>query len=208
MTSQDTHRAPDLPAELAELLAQLDAVDHAVAELVAGLDEDGGSWRPAPGAWSVAECLDHLAAANRTYLAAFAAAAARARRQGRTRRRPALPGAAGRLFLATLEPPPRWWSRLPAPRKIRPQAAPGLAVSHEAFRDSQAAVRAFVAEHADLDLAGVPFRNPFVPGVRFSLATGLQVIAAHERRHLWQAGRVRQRFAAAAERPAAARAGG
>jgi len=27
--------------------------------------------------------------------------------------------------------------------------------------------------------------------VRFSLATGLHVIAAHERRHLWQAWRVR-----------------
>jgi len=28
--------------------------------------------------------------------------------------------------------------------------------------------------------------------VRFSLATGLHVISAHERRHLWQAWRVRQ----------------
>jgi hypothetical protein len=36
--------------------------------------------------------------------------------------------------------------------------------------------------------------------VRFSLATGLHVIAAHERRHLWQAWRVRQ----AAERAVAA----
>ena len=29
--------------------------------------------------------------------------------------------------------------------------------------------------------------NPFIRGIRFSLATGLHVIAAHERRHLWQA---------------------
>ena len=46
-------------------------------------------------------------------------------------------------------------------------------------------------------IAGVRFPNPFIRGVRFSLATGLHVIAAHERRHLWQAWRVRQ----AAERP-------
>jgi hypothetical protein len=45
---------------------------------------------------------------------------------------------------------------------------------------------------AALDLAGIRFVNPFLPGVRFSLATGLHVIAAHERRHLWQAWRVRR----------------
>jgi hypothetical protein len=38
----------------------------------------------------------------------------------------------------------------------------------------------------------VRFPNPFVRGVRFSLATGLHVIAAHERRHLWQAWRARR----------------
>jgi hypothetical protein len=41
-------------------------------------------------------------------------------------------------------------------------------------------------------LAGVPFPNPFIRGIRFSLATGLHVIAAHERRHLLQAWEVRQ----------------
>jgi hypothetical protein len=35
------------------------------------------------------------------------------------------------------------------------------------------------------------FVNPFIRGVRFSLATGLRVIAAHERRHLWRARNVR-----------------
>jgi len=72
-----------------------------------------------PGAWSVAECLDHLATADRVDLAALRPAAERARQQGRRR-------------------------------------------------------------------ASV---NPFIRGVRFSLATGLHVIAAHERRHLWQAAR-------------------
>jgi hypothetical protein len=38
----------------------------------------------------------------------------------------------------------------------------------------------------------VRFPNPFIRGVRFSLATGLHAIAAHERRHLWQAWRVRR----------------
>jgi len=57
---------------------------------------------------------------------------------------------------------------------------------------SQADVCAFLSANADFDLAGVRFPNPFVRGVYFSLATGLHVIAAHERRHLWQAWRVRR----------------
>jgi hypothetical protein len=59
-------------------------------------------------------------------------------------------------------------------------------------------VRAFLRENGELDLAGVRFPNPFVRGVRFSVATGLHVITAHERRHFWQAWHVRR----AAERAA------
>jgi hypothetical protein len=57
---------------------------------------------------------------------------------------------------------------------------------------SQADVREFLRAHADLDLAGIRFPNPLVRSIRFSLATGLHVIAAHERRHLWQAWSVRR----------------
>lgn len=46
--------------------------------------------------------------------------------------------------------------------------------------------------YAGLDTAPVRFPKPFERGVRFSLATGLHVITAHERRHLWQAWRVRR----------------
>ena len=75
---------------------------------------------------------------------------------------------------------------------IRPRTAPPLADAFAAFMSSQQHVLAFLRAGADLDLTGVRFPNPFVRGVRFSLATGLHVIAAHERRHLWQAWRVRQ----------------
>jgi hypothetical protein len=81
---------------------------------------------------------------------------------------------------------------LKAPRKIRPRTAPPLADSFASFIASQAEVREFLRAHANLDLAGVRFPNPFIPVISFSLATGLHVIAAHERRHLWQAWRVRR----------------
>ena len=60
------------------------------------------------------------------------------------------------------------------------------------FFARQDLVRAFLRKYADIDLAGVHFPNPFIPVVRFSLATGLHVIAAHDRRHIWQAWNVRK----------------
>lgn len=181
----------DIPADIHALEEALDAAERDARALIAGLSEHQGEWRAAEGTWSVSECLDHLATANRVYLQAMQASAIRAREQGRVRRGPAVPGVVGRWFVSTLEPPVKPRFRTKAPRSIRPRASPPLADVFERFLASQAEVRAFLRAHADLDLARVRFVNPFVRGVRFSLATGLHVIAAHERRHLWQAWRVR-----------------
>ena len=57
-----------MPPELQRLLDELDAADRDAKAVANGLDEQQGTWRPSPGAWSVAECLDHLAVSNRIYL--------------------------------------------------------------------------------------------------------------------------------------------
>ena len=192
-----------LPDELRRLDDALEANGRDARELVAGLGEERGGWRAAPGSWSVAECLDHLATANRVYLDAMRPPAARARASGPKRRRPALPGLVGGWFVRYLEPPVKSRFRIGAPRKIRPRTAPALADASAAFFAEHEAARAFLKAHADIDLAGVRFPNPFVRGVRFSLATGLHVVAAHERRHLWQARNVRRAAEIAAGRPPA-----
>jgi hypothetical protein len=187
----------DLPEDIRSLQEQLLANERDAEALVAGLTAEQGVWRPEPGAWCVAECLDHLATADRVYLAAMRDPAERARAEGRRRRGPAKPGWLGALFVSTFEPPPKWWSTLKAPRKIRPRTSPPLADAFAAFMASHAQVRAFLREHADLDLAGAMFPNPFIKGLRLSLATGFNVLTAHARRHLWQARGVRQRLESA-----------
>lgn len=184
----------NLPADLRNLHDQLDAAERDARALVDGLTEAQGVWQPQLGSWSIAECLDHIATGNHVYLQAMLEPAARARVRGQLRSRPAQPGFIGHLFARSFEPPPAWWSRRKAPRKIRPRSVRSLA---EAFADlvaSQADFREFLFAQADLDLASIRFPNPFVRGIRFSIATGLHVIAAHQRRHLWQAWQVRRRL--------------
>ena len=124
---------------LLEKAAEADA-----AHLVAGLDQAQGGWRSAPESWSIAECLDHLATANRVYLQAMQPAADRAREQGRVRRRPAVPGVFGRLFVKWMEPPVRPRLRGKAPKLIRPREQPPLEDAYAGFLRSQEQVRAFI----------------------------------------------------------------
>jgi len=171
---------------------QLIAIKLDAQALVSGLTEEQGGWRAAANSWSVAECFDHLAITNRVYLSAMNDAAHRARLGGKLRRDPAVPGIVGRWFVNRMEPSTKPRSGMKAPRIICPRNAPQLSDAIGNFHVSHFEVRFFLSSFAQIDLAGVYFANPFIPGVRFSLATGLHVILAHERRHLCQAWRTRR----------------
>jgi hypothetical protein len=190
-----------LPPELAALEQALAAAADDAQRVAGGLSEERAAWRPSPSAWNVAECIDHLAVANRVYLQAMQPAAEAALAHGRRRRGPALPGVIGGWFVRMMEPPAAARSKVKAPSKITPRPSPPLGDALTHFLASHEDVQHFIRRYAGIDLAGVRFPNPFVRGVRFSLATGLHVIAAHERRHLVQAWRVRQASEAAAGQP-------
>jgi hypothetical protein len=179
-------------ADIAALAAAFEATERDARAVAVGLGEELGTWRADASAWSVAECLDHLATGNRVYLQAMTPAGEQALAQGRRRRRPAQPGLLGGWFVQSLEPPVKPLFRMKAPKKIRPRRGPSLVDASTQFLTSLDEVRAFLRQFAEIDLAGVTFPNPFIRGVRFSLATGLHVLAAHQRRHLWQASNVRE----------------
>jgi hypothetical protein len=188
-------------ADIQSLEDQLNAADRDAQSLAAELTPKQGAWQPAPGSWSVAECLEHLAISNRAYIAAMQLAADRARSEGKMRRGPANPGFFGGWFAKLLEPPAKRGFRIKAPPAIVPSRAATLAEAFADFASAQIEVRAFLQTNADLDLARITFANPFIGGVRFSLASGLNIITVHERRHLWQAQNVRRAQEEAAQGP-------
>jgi hypothetical protein len=178
--------------DIGKLHDQLDVAERDARLLVENLAEEQGCWRAEEGSWSVAQCLDHLAITNLVYLGAMKEPANRARAAGRLRRRPALPGFVGQWFATKMEPPVKPPFKMKATRNIKPGNSPSLASAFARFLTSQNEIRDYVRTNADLDLAGIRFPNPLVRGIRFSVATGLHVITAHERRHLWQAWHVRR----------------
>ena len=158
--------------------------------LVSGLTEVQGISSPPDGSWSVACCLDHIARTNDAYLAVMNPVASAARAKKKVRRGPARPGLLGRFFVDLLEPPVKPGRKIKAPASVQPADAVRLADARARFLESQKEIRSFLHANADLNLSGVTFPNPFVRGIRFSLATGLCNLLAHERRHLWQARQV------------------
>ena len=176
-----------LPEDLAALVAELERLESEAHALAGPLEEGAFNWQPDRGkAWSVAQCLDHLARANRLYLDALEESARRAEQQGLERRGALAPDRLGRWFIAQIEPPPR--RRLPIPKKAIPASRCMKPATLAAFGGEQQRAIDLVRQLAAVDANTVKFRNPFAWGLRaFNLATGVLVIAAHERRHLLQA---------------------
>jgi hypothetical protein len=176
--------APDIAAfrvEFERLSGEADA-------LVAPLTEAQFNWQPAPGAWSVAECIEHLNVTARLYLPKLDEGIANAIRRGLYAEGPFTYNWIGRFVAGSMEPPARFRVKAPAtfhPAPRRPR------------HDIMAAFRAYQVQYVDrlrqsngLDLARARVSSPAGTWLRIPLGSGFAMMAAHERRHLWQARQV------------------
>jgi hypothetical protein len=180
-----------MPADIAQLLGEFEDIQRTTEDLLAGLDDEQFNWTPMPGAWSIAQCFDHLNVSNATYLASLEPAIASARRAGRLRRGPLRSTIVGRWFVASFEPPVRRRHR--TQRKIRP--ASGRLHKAEVwptFVRLHGQLASLLREGAQVDLNRARFANPFIPIVVMRAGTAFRMLAAHDRRHIWQAGNVRR----------------
>ena len=177
-----------LPAWSVRLIAELDAADERARELAVGLNAAQLNWQPAPDAWSVGQCLEHLCITNDVYLPAISSSLL-----GKpvSAVQDIKPGRFGRWFIRTyIEPSPQT-KHARAPKKIVPGTRVEYSILDRFLRSNEAA-RELVCRARDHDVNRIRFRNPFIPVLRFTVGTGLEIMSAHERRHLLQAERTRQ----------------
>ena len=77
-----------------------------------------------------------------------------------------------------------------APGKIAPGSNVDGAIL-DRYLDAHRAARELVTRAAAHDINRIRFANPFVPLLRFTVGTGLEIISKHAMRHLQQAERVK-----------------
>jgi DinB superfamily len=180
-----------LRRDLQQVLDQLDDIDRAAEALVAPLSDAQFFWQPNEGrSWSIAQCLEHLAIANEVYAEAVAKGIEAASARGLTGGGPIESTVFGRLFVSSMEPPVR--RRLRAPGKIIPGTTRTREDITRSFREGHDRLRELVRAAASIDVNRATFANPFYRFVRVRVGTGLRVVSAHDRRHVWQAENVRR----------------
>ena len=192
MTS--TPASPALAPQLEDLIVQLDDCSRRARELVDGLSPAQLAARPAPESWSVAECIEHLTLTNRPFPALLRGVYDEARRGGLVGDGPFKTDLMGRLLVWTIEPPARLKVKARAPFQPVDVGDPGRVLP--AFLELQEEIKACVREAAGLRLDKVKIPSPVDARVKYNAYAGLRIIAAHERRHLWQASRARERVLA------------
>jgi len=176
-----------LPTELQDLLDQTDAAEEDARELVRGLDDAQANWQPDGGtAWSVAQCLDHLARINGFYVEAVLPRVRRAVERAPAPFESLAPTWMGRKFVESLEPPVTRRFKVPAARVAPSPHLPGTDAL-ASFVNSHTRYRELVRLCARVDPNRVRLPNPFFKWVWMRASTILLVIPAHDRRHLWQA---------------------
>ena len=173
---------PQWPARLIAELTDSDARARAVAS---PLTVSQLNWQPSASSWSIGQCLEHLAIATEVYLPPIGEALDRS--------------SAGTVDEITPGAPSRWFIRnfiapstvkAKAPGKIAPGSNVDAAVL-DRYLAAHHAARELVVRAANYDVNRIRFKNPFVPLLRFTVGTGLEIISKHAMRHLQQAERVK-----------------
>jgi hypothetical protein len=97
----------------------------------------------------------------------------------------------GRWFIRRYIEPSADTARARAPRKIVPGKRLDPSIVDRFFASNDEA-RRVIARAGHHDVNRIRFVNPFIPLLQFTVGTGLEILTAHERRHLLQAERVRE----------------
>ena len=167
--------------QLASLLEQFYRATREANKLVLGRSADDLTNRWEPGSWSVTECLDHLARTTLSFLPAISRAIATAPKLSTNR--PLRTGTIALLLIRNLEPPYRL--RYKVIRQLVPQET-DFEAAWSNFEKSQSQLSEAVQSAVGLAIDTVKVQCPVYARVTYSVYGAFRMLAAHERRHLWQ----------------------
>ena len=175
MSSFGTSAQPALPEELRDLCEQIDNIKEDALELSTPLEDVGFNWRPAPGRWSIAECLAHLNLVDGLDLPLISEAIASGRAAGLTGTGPFRYGFISRRFVRMSEAPGQIKMRapkvyLPHPGQLKEKVVAQFLSIHDRMR-------VLALESSGLDLKRIKVPSPF-PWVKFSLGQRFALLAA------------------------------
>jgi hypothetical protein len=189
-TTEATAEASEpLVSDLEDFRRLLEAVNVDARDLTSELTDAQFNWRPAPGQWSIAECLDHLTRTGRVAVGHIRETLEDARRRKLYSRGPFRYGMLGQMIVRSMGPRPRMKLKAPAVFKPRPDL-PRAEVERDFFA-LQDELLGCIRESNGINLKRAKVTSPVTKLLRLSLGQEFALLIAHEQRHLWQARQVR-----------------
>jgi len=181
--------APALSPQMEQIRREVEEASQRARALVHGLNQDQLRRRPAPGRWSVAECISHLSKSAEINLPQIDAALSEARQRNLRGDGPYQLDFVGALLKWSLEPPYHMKVKTTAP--FEPAADEPVAQVLPRFLASQSELLARVDRAQGLALDQVKITSGFNSRVRYNAFAAFHIMLAHARRHLWQAEQVK-----------------
>jgi hypothetical protein len=157
------------------------------SELLDTLSPEQLNWRPAPAAWSVAECIEHLSITSNMYAPEISAAIRKGPRGSGVDA--VRYGWLESYFIKTLEPPVGM--KFKAPKTFAPKPDLGVDALRRHWNASHDRIVELMAQCEGVALDKAKVQSPVSKWMKTTLGACFRVINAHERRHLWQAEQVR-----------------
>jgi hypothetical protein len=142
--------------------------------------------RPAEKRWSAAECVEHLNITNRAYRPRLSEAIRALREKNRVKHDGFRLDWNARLLKYWLEPPSR--VRLPTGAAFQPVGLQDPTAVLSAFQSIGQQLEEELAAARTLALDAERIRSPFAENMKYNVYSAFTLMAAHNRRHLWQAG--------------------
>jgi hypothetical protein len=168
---------------------QLLSVQQDAVGLMSGLSDAQFNWKPAPGRWSMAGCFDHLNKSASGFIPKIDAAISTARLRGLKSDGPFAYSAFELWAIRNNDAPAK--RRFKAAKKSQPASNLPLDQVQSEFVRWQDELRKRLHEAEGFDLRRAKQTFPIWP-LRWSLGAFIQMMLAHERRHIHQAREVRQ----------------
>ncbi len=178
----------ELNAAYTKLWTEFEINAERLKDLVTPLSDRQIYWRPQYDTWSILDILFHINTTNQNYLENIGKKLTAAQKSEKPLAQNAQWTFLGRFFLYLMEPPHRL--RFKAPSKL----VRGISLSREEifnqFQQTHVGINALLKEAPHYDLSKLRFYTPATRRLSWNFVEIVSLLAAHERRHLWQAERI------------------
>jgi hypothetical protein len=179
----------ELEPELRRCCDEAKRITLAAENLVRNLTDAQLGWKPEPGVWSIALCLEHLAVTARADLPFIRRAISEGRSAQLFGHGPFRYGVFGRLLTRVMGAPARIKFKAPAVYRPGEQTHPRQAVDEFFLRQRE--IQECIQDANGLHLARTKMSIHGHEYLKLSIGQGFILLMVHEQRHLVQAERVR-----------------